>query len=75
MTDLGIGFTILAFLISCLGLFGLVLFDTEQRTKEIAIRKVFGASTKEILQLINRNFVLLVLIANLDRHPYCTGFW
>lgn len=62
-------FTILAFLISCLGLFGLVLFDTEQRTKEIAIRKVFGASVKDILQMINKNFVLLVLIANIIAGP------
>ena len=69
MTDLVIAFTILAFLISCLGLFGLVLFDTERRTKEIAIRKVFGASLKDILQLINKNFVLLVLVANIIAAP------
>jgi putative ABC transport system permease protein len=69
MSDLGFAFTILAFLISCLGLFGLVLFDTERRTKEIAIRKVFGASLSDILQLINKNFVLLVLIANIIAGP------
>ena len=67
--DLCMAFTLLAILISCLGLFGLALFDTERRTKEIAIRKVFGASIKDILQLINRNYVLLVMIANIVAWP------
>jgi putative ABC transport system permease protein len=67
--DLCMAFTVLAILISCLGLFGLALFDTERRTKEIAIRKVFGASVKDILQLINRNYVLLVMVANVIAWP------
>jgi len=50
-------------LISCIGLFGLTLFTTERRTREIGIRKVMGASLKDILLLLGRDFVALVLIA------------
>jgi putative ABC transport system permease protein len=53
-------FTILAILIACLGLFGLASYMVEQRTKEIGIRKVFGANENTILQLISRDFLLLV---------------
>ncbi len=55
-------FTILAILIACLGLFGLASYMVEQRTKEIGIRKVFGANEGTILQLIAKDFLLLVLI-------------
>ncbi len=55
-------FTILAILIACLGLFGLASYMVEQRTKEIGIRKVFGASESIILGLISRDFLILVLI-------------
>ncbi|GAB3809201.1 ABC transporter permease [Spirosoma humi] len=57
------GFTILAILISCLGLFGLASFMAEQRTKEIGIRKVLGASVFNVWQLLSKEFVLLVLAA------------
>ncbi len=53
-------FTVLAILIACLGLFGLASYMVEQRTKEIGIRKVFGANENTILQLISRDFLLLV---------------
>jgi ABC-type antimicrobial peptide transport system permease subunit len=53
-------FTILAILIACLGLFGLASYMVEQRTKEIGIRKVFGANEITILKLISRDFLLLV---------------
>jgi ABC-type antimicrobial peptide transport system permease subunit len=56
-------FSALAILISCLGLFGLSAFAAEQRTKEIGIRKVMGASIADILVLLGRNFMLLILIA------------
>lgn len=56
-------FTILAILVACLGLFGLASFTTMQRTKEIGIRKVLGASIPGILQLLYREFALLLLIA------------
>jgi ABC-type antimicrobial peptide transport system permease subunit len=57
------GFTILAILISCLGLFGLASFMAEQRTKEIGIRKVLGASVFNVWRLLSKEFVILVLIA------------
>jgi putative ABC transport system permease protein len=53
-------FTILAILIACLGLFGLASYMVEQRTKEIGIRKVFGANESIILKLIAKDFLLLV---------------
>ncbi|MBE7170630.1 MAG: ABC transporter permease [Williamsia sp.] len=56
-------FTIIAILISCMGLFGLSLFSTEQRTKEIGIRKVLGATAVNIVALLSKDFVKLVLIA------------
>ena len=59
----------LAILISCLGLFGLVSFSTEQRTKEMGIRKILGASVKDIVFLLNKRFIALVLIANLIAWP------
>lgn len=56
-------FTILAILIACLGLFGLSAFTTQQRRKEISIRKVLGAETSNIVGLLTKEFLLLVLIA------------
>jgi len=58
-----------AIFISCLGLLGLALFMAEQRKKEIGIRKVLGASTVNILTLLNKDFVKLVAIANLIAFP------
>jgi len=58
-----------AIFISCLGLLGLALFMAEQRKKEISIRKVLGASTVNILTLLNRDFIKLVAIANLIAFP------
>ncbi|HKK41864.1 MAG TPA: ABC transporter permease [Bacteroidales bacterium] len=55
-------FTILAILIACLGLFGLASYMVEQRTKEIGIRKVFGASESTVLGLISKDFLILVVI-------------
>jgi putative ABC transport system permease protein len=55
-------FTVLAILIACLGLFGLVSYMVEQRTKEIGIRKVFGANEGIILKLISKDFLILVSI-------------
>ncbi len=56
-------FTVLAILIACLGLFGLSSYMVEQRTKEVGIRKVFGASEGIIIRLISKNFLILVTIA------------
>jgi putative ABC transport system permease protein len=56
-------FTLLAILVACLGLFGLASFTTIQRTKEIGIRKVLGASVLKILKLLYQEFAILLLIA------------
>ncbi len=56
-------FTLMAILISCLGLFGLAAFSAEQRNKEIGIRKVLGASVSGIVGLLSKDFLILVLIA------------
>ena len=56
-------FAVLAILISCLGLFGLAIFTAEQRTKEIGVRKVLGASVFSIVGLLSKDFLKLVLIA------------
>jgi putative ABC transport system permease protein len=55
-------FTAVAVLISCLGVYGLVLFVVQRKVKEIGVRKVLGASVLNILRLIYREFVLLVLV-------------
>jgi putative ABC transport system permease protein len=62
-------FTVLAILISCLGLFGLSLFMAEQRTKEIGIRKTLGATVFNIVGLMSKDFLLLVAGANLISWP------
>ncbi len=62
-------FTFIAILISCLGLFGLAAFSTEQRTKEIGIRKVLGASAANLVVLISKDFIRLVVIALLLASP------
>jgi len=56
-------FTILAILIACFGLFGLAAYMVEQRTKEIGIRKVFGANENVIVRLISRDFIILIVIS------------
>jgi len=58
-----------AIFISCLGLLGLALYMAEQRKKEISIRKVLGASTYNILTLLNKDFIKLVAIANVIAFP------
>lgn len=56
-------FAIVAIIISCLGLLGLVMFSTEQRIKEIGIRKVLGATELNIVNLLSKDFLLIVLIS------------
>lgn len=62
-------FSGLAILVACLGLFGLAAFTTEQRTKEIGIRKVLGASVPEVTRLLSLQFSKWVLIANVAAWP------
>ncbi len=58
-------FTILAIIIACLGLFGLASYITEQKTKEVGIRKVLGASIISIINSISKEFLVLIVIANI----------
>jgi ABC-type antimicrobial peptide transport system permease subunit len=67
-------FAALAIFVACLGLFGLASFTTEQRTKEIGIRKVLGASTAGIVLLLCTDFLKLVLIANIISWPIAYYF-
>ncbi|WP_163322798.1 ABC transporter permease [Draconibacterium mangrovi] len=62
-------FTIMAVLIAAMGLFGLVVFASQRRIKEIGIRKVQGAQAAQILPLITRQFIILVVAANIIVYP------
>lgn len=64
----------LAIFIACLGLIGLTSFTTLQRTKEIGIRKILGASIAQILSLLTKDFIKLVLIAGLIAIPLAYWF-
>jgi len=71
-------FIALAIFISCLGLFGLASFVAEQRTKEIGVRKVLGASISQLWLLLSKDFITLVVIALLLASPlayYVMGEW
>jgi putative ABC transport system permease protein len=63
------GFALLAVIVACLGLFGLAAFTAERRTKEIGIRKVLGARTRDIVRLLAWQFSKPVIIANLIAWP------
>jgi putative ABC transport system permease protein len=66
-------FTIIAIIIAYLGLFGLITYIISSKTKEIAVRKVFGSSIKEMLVLFARDFVILIMIASVTALP-CVYF-
>ena len=68
----------MAIFIACLGLLGLVAFAAQQRTKEIGIRKVMGASVSQIMLLLSKDFAKLVLIAVVIATPiawYAMNRW
>ena len=67
-------FSILAILIACLGLFGLATFMAEQRTKEIGVRKVLGASVGNIVSMLSRDFIRLVIISSVVAFPLAWWF-
>src|SRR5262249_20003355 len=66
MVNIGMG---IAIFISCMGLFGLAAFTANQRTREIGIRKVMGASVPHLVSLLTREFIVLVLLATLIAAP------
>jgi len=71
-------FAFLAIFISCLGLFGLATFTAEQRTKEIGVRKVLGASSSSIVRLLSANFLKPIILAFLVAFPaswYAMNNW
>lgn len=62
-------FSIVAFFISLVGVFGVVMFESEYKKKEIGIRKVFGATTQEILQMCNKTYIHIVAICFIMAAP------
>jgi putative ABC transport system permease protein len=66
---LSITFSILAIVIACLGLFGLVTYAAEQRTKEIGIRKVLGANVQNILAMLSKDFLKMVIVSIVIAFP------
>lgn len=71
-------FTVLALLIACLGLVGLAVYMSQQRSKEISVRKVFGASIAQIALLLSRDFIRLILLACVIAVPtayYLMDLW
>jgi putative ABC transport system permease protein len=68
--QIAITFAVLAIMIACLGLFGLATFIAEQRTKEIGIRKVLGATVRNLVAMLSKEFLLLVLIASIIAFPF-----
>lgn len=62
-------FAVLAIIVACLGLFGLTTFSAEQRTKEIGIRRVLGACVSNVTALLSKDFIRLILLANVIAWP------
>ncbi len=62
-------FSVLAIFIACLGLLGLITYITNKRTREIGIRKTYGASAQVVLRLLSREVVYLILISSLFAYP------
>jgi putative ABC transport system permease protein len=69
MGKIFLSFSLIAIFVACLGLFGLASFTTEQRTKEIGIRKVLGASVPNVVVLLSKEFTKWVILANVIAWP------
>ncbi|HXB93439.1 MAG TPA: FtsX-like permease family protein, partial [Puia sp.] len=70
MGGISLSFSVLAIFIACLGLFGLAAYAAQQRTREIGIRKVLGATITGIIGLLSRDFLKLVLVAAVITFPF-----
>ena len=71
-------FSFLAVFIACLGLIGLVTYITNKRTREIGIRKTYGASSESVLRLLSKEVICLIMIASLVAYPvafFGSGYW
>ena len=71
-------FSVLAILLSMVGVFGMVIFESEYKRKEIGIRKVFGSTTKEILEMLNKRYIYLLVICFIIAAPvawYAINLW
>ena len=66
-------FSIVAIVIACIGLFALVAFMVQQRTKEIGVRKILGAGIQDLMLLLTKDFIRLVVLANFIAWPL--GWW
>jgi ABC-type antimicrobial peptide transport system permease subunit len=78
ISKLSVLFSVLAIIISCMGLLGLVMYSAEQRMKEIGMRKVLGASMPQIITLFSTDFMKLILIAFVIAGPlawYAMNSW
>jgi putative ABC transport system permease protein len=76
--SISMSFSLLAIFIACLGLFGLTAYAAEQRTREIGIRKVLGATVGGVIGLLSRDFLLLVVIAMVIAFPlswWAMNYW
>ena len=69
-----VGFTCIAILIACMGVFGLAMFSAQQRTREIGIRKALGATVSDIALMLSKSFVKWVLAANFFAWPLAYWF-
>jgi len=70
LSKVSASFSVLGIIVACFGLFGLASFMAERRTKEIGIRKVLGAGTRQVVVLLSRDFLILVFIANIIAWPF-----
>ncbi len=68
-TQAFIWLAVISIIIACLGLYGQAAYSAEQRTKEIGIRKIMGASSQDILSVLSGNFAKIIVIANLIAWP------
>ena len=69
-----VGFSCIAILIACMGLFGMAMFSAEQRTREIGIRKALGATVSDIALMLSKSFIKWVLVANIFAWPLAYWF-